>query len=88
MNPLPSPPLTTENSPGHKYNHNTCCRWDEHVCTEQAQIPPSTHTLYAPQVREMFNFAMGKYMDHAYPYDELRPLSCTGKNVFGPKGYR
>jgi len=39
------------------------------------------------EVREMFYDSFDSYMQHAYPYDELRPLTCSRKNVFGPKGY-
>ena len=35
----------------------------------------------------MFQFSFDNYMDKAYPADELKPVSCSGKNVFGPKGY-
>ena len=30
------------------------------------------------EVREMFTYAYDKYMQHAYPAGELRPISCTG----------
>lgn len=26
----------------------------------------------------MFYFAYDSYLDHAFPYDELKPISCTG----------
>ena len=41
------------------------------------------------EVREMFYDSFDSYMQHAYPYDELRPLTCSRKNVFGTgaKGY-
>ena len=31
----------------------------------------------------MFFHGFDKYMAHAYPLDELAPLSCSGKNIFG-----
>ncbi|XP_054567530.1 ER degradation-enhancing alpha-mannosidase-like protein 3 [Eptesicus fuscus] len=31
------------------------------------------------QVLEMFDHAYGNYMDHAYPADELMPLTCRGR---------
>lgn len=31
----------------------------------------------------MFKFAFTGYMDHAYPEDELKPLSCTGTSTWG-----
>ncbi|KAH7573879.1 hypothetical protein JRO89_XS03G0219800 [Xanthoceras sorbifolium] len=34
-------------------------------------------------VREMFYHAFDGYMDHAFPLDELRPLSCGGEDSLG-----
>jgi len=31
------------------------------------------------EAREMFYHSFDKYMEHAYPLDELMPLSCKGK---------
>jgi len=31
------------------------------------------------KAREMFIHAYDNYMQHAYPADELKPLSCTGR---------
>ncbi|GBG76786.1 hypothetical protein CBR_g23002 [Chara braunii] len=35
------------------------------------------------EVREMFYHAYNGYMDHAFPLDELRPLSCKGEDTLG-----
>lgn len=35
------------------------------------------------EVREMFYHAFNGYMDHAFPRDELRPLSCGGEDTLG-----
>ncbi|KAJ4722583.1 alpha-1,2-Mannosidase [Melia azedarach] len=35
------------------------------------------------EVREMFYHAFDGYMDHAFPLDELRPLSCGGEDTLG-----
>ncbi|KAL5702097.1 Alpha-mannosidase I mns4 [Ranunculus cassubicifolius] len=35
------------------------------------------------EVREMFYHAFHGYMDHAFPLDELRPLTCTGEDSLG-----
>lgn len=40
-------------------------------------------TVYRNRVVEMFQHAYDGYMKHAYPYDELRPLSCDGVNTWG-----
>jgi mannosidase alpha-like ER degradation enhancer 2 len=34
-------------------------------------------------VVKMFYHGYNNYMTHAFPQDELKPLSCTGSNVFG-----
>uniref|UniRef100_W5M0X2 alpha-1,2-Mannosidase n=1 Tax=Lepisosteus oculatus TaxID=7918 RepID=W5M0X2_LEPOC len=36
-------------------------------------------SLFREQVVEMFDHAYGSYMKHAYPADELMPLSCRGR---------
>jgi len=33
------------------------------------------------QVKEMYSHAFGSYMKHAFPADELRPLSCDGRRI-------
>ncbi|CAH2092190.1 unnamed protein product [Euphydryas editha] len=35
------------------------------------------------EVREMFQHAYDSYLRYAYPYDELRPLSCDGLDTWG-----
>ncbi|XP_047951788.1 alpha-mannosidase I MNS4 isoform X2 [Salvia hispanica] len=35
------------------------------------------------EVREMFYHAFGGYMKHAFPHDELKPLSCGGEDTLG-----
>ncbi|KAI5645144.1 glycosyl hydrolase family 47 domain-containing protein [Phthorimaea operculella] len=35
------------------------------------------------EVREMFQHAYDSYLRYAYPYDELRPLSCDGVDTWG-----
>jgi hypothetical protein len=35
------------------------------------------------QVKEMFYHAFDNYMRHAFPLDELRPMSCTGEDSLG-----
>lgn len=34
-------------------------------------------------MRDMFYHGYNNYMEHAFPLDELKPLSCTGR---GPEG--
>jgi mannosidase alpha-like ER degradation enhancer 2 len=35
------------------------------------------------EVREMFYHAYDSYLKYAYPYDELRPISCDGIDTYG-----
>ncbi|KAG5886978.1 hypothetical protein JTB14_006620 [Gonioctena quinquepunctata] len=35
------------------------------------------------EVREMFYHAYDSYLKYAYPYDELRPISCDGMDTYG-----
>ncbi|XP_049859521.1 ER degradation-enhancing alpha-mannosidase-like protein 2 isoform X1 [Schistocerca gregaria] len=35
------------------------------------------------EVRQMFQHAYDSYLRYAYPYDELRPLSCDGMDTWG-----
>ncbi|GLH09028.1 Mannosyl-oligosaccharide alpha-1,2-mannosidase IA [Gryllus bimaculatus] len=35
------------------------------------------------EVRQMFQHAYDSYLKYAYPYDELRPLSCDGVDTWG-----
>ena len=35
------------------------------------------------EVSKMFHRAYQGYLDHAYPYDELRPLTCSGMDTWG-----
>ncbi|XP_069684758.1 ER degradation-enhancing alpha-mannosidase-like protein 2 isoform X2 [Periplaneta americana] len=35
------------------------------------------------EVRQMFQHAYNSYLKYAYPYDELRPLSCDGVDTWG-----
>lgn len=38
---------------------------------------------FREEVREMFQHAYDSYLKYAYPYDELRPLSCDGVDTWG-----
>ena len=40
-------------------------------------------SLFRDEVGEMFGHAYEGYLRHAYPYDELRPLSCDGVDTWG-----
>uniref|UniRef100_A0A8C7NPV2 alpha-1,2-Mannosidase n=1 Tax=Oncorhynchus mykiss TaxID=8022 RepID=A0A8C7NPV2_ONCMY len=39
--------------------------------------------LFQLKIKSMFYHAYNSYLDHAYPYDELRPLTCDGQDTWG-----
>ncbi|XP_074108953.1 ER degradation-enhancing alpha-mannosidase-like protein 2 [Cotesia typhae] len=39
--------------------------------------------LLKEEVRSMFDYAYSSYLNYAYPYDELRSLSCDGYDTWG-----
>ena len=39
--------------------------------------------FFRDEVGEMFGHAYDGYLRYAYPYDELRPLSCDGVDTWG-----
>ena len=43
-------------------------------------ITPELVELYKEEVRGMYSHALGSYMDFAFPDDELKPLSCSGRS--------
>ncbi|KAK6015083.1 hypothetical protein OSTOST_19497 [Ostertagia ostertagi] len=38
---------------------------------------------YREKVRAMFYHAYNGYLNHAFPLDELKPISCTGHDTWG-----
>lgn len=38
---------------------------------------------YRERVRSMFYHGYDSYMKYGYPYDELKPLSCSGHDTWG-----
>lgn len=39
--------------------------------------------MYREKVVEMFHHAYDNYLENAFPFDELRPLSCSGVDTWG-----
>ena len=39
--------------------------------------------MHREKVRSMFQHGYDSYMQHAYPRDELCPLSCSGRDTWG-----
>ena len=54
--------------------------WPEHL---RSEVSESAAAAMREEVREMFRFAYRNYMDHAFPRDELSPLSCQGVDTLG-----
>ncbi|WOK99416.1 alpha-mannosidase I MNS4 [Canna indica] len=46
-------------------------------------VTPSEAKELRDEVRKMFYHAFDGYMQHAFPLDELRPLSCQGEDSLG-----
>ncbi|XP_038877093.1 alpha-mannosidase I MNS4 [Benincasa hispida] len=46
-------------------------------------VTPDEAKQLKDEVREMFYHAFNGYMKHAFPLDELRPLSCEGEDSLG-----
>lgn len=38
---------------------------------------------YRERIKSMFYHAYNSYLENAYPYDELRPLTCDGQDTWG-----
>ncbi|XP_048464490.1 ER degradation-enhancing alpha-mannosidase-like protein 2 [Rhincodon typus] len=38
---------------------------------------------YRQRVKDMFYHAYNNYLENAFPYDELRPLTCDGQDTWG-----
>lgn len=49
---------------------------------QQLDFPPSRRELYRQRVLSMFYHAYDSYLEHAYPHDELLPLSCSGRDTW------
>lgn len=57
---------------------------------QQAQQQRSTSLMSTREkaqmkslVTQMFDFGFNSYMEHAFPRDELKPISCSGMNTWG-----
>ena len=52
---------------------------DEHHDFAPASFTKTELEFYRQKVKGFFNFALDKYLERGYPYDEIRPLSCVPK---------
>ena len=48
-------------------------------------VTPSNLWRYREAAREMFYHAFDNYMEHAFPWDELKPLTCEGRRWDQPE---
>uniref|UniRef100_J3L4K3 alpha-1,2-Mannosidase n=1 Tax=Oryza brachyantha TaxID=4533 RepID=J3L4K3_ORYBR len=55
--------------------------WFDWAVTQGTQLVGHSHSL--SYVKDMFYHAFDGYMQHAFPLDELRPLSCQGEDSLG-----
>ncbi|XAR57326.1 hypothetical protein NMG60_11025415 [Bertholletia excelsa] len=54
------------------------------ICKTLADVvTPEEAKQLRDEVREMFYHAFNGYMEHAFPLDELKPLSCGGEDTIG-----
>ncbi|XP_071967964.1 ER degradation-enhancing alpha-mannosidase-like protein 2 [Engystomops pustulosus] len=61
--------LLTVLLPGHNARHSPITQQDM--------------AKYRDRVKSMFYHAYNNYLDNAFPYDELRPLTCDGQDTWG-----
>ena len=53
------------------------------LCTTIVSLSTPERHVAQSLVKEMFNHAFDNYMTHAFPMDELAPLSCNGTDTLG-----
>ena len=49
-------------------------------------MDPATVAQNKAAAKEMFYFAYDNYLQHAFPKDELAPISCTGHDTENCRG--
>ncbi|XP_046546158.1 ER degradation-enhancing alpha-mannosidase-like protein 2 [Haliotis rubra] len=55
-----------------------------HLRADEGKTPRNIDmSKYRERVVQMFQHAYDSYLKYAYPYDELRPLSCDGQDTWG-----
>ncbi|XP_020092701.1 alpha-mannosidase I MNS4 isoform X2 [Ananas comosus] len=54
-----------------------------HGARTEGVVAPSEAKQLRDEVRDMFYHAFDGYMQHAFPLDELRPLTCKGEDTLG-----
>eukprot|EP00117_Sycon_ciliatum_P046564 scpid71005/ scgid1900/ ER degradation-enhancing alpha-mannosidase-like 2 len=55
------------------------------VCASVSGAPMTASEMieYRERARSMFQHAYDSYMEHGFPYDEVKPRSCKGFNTWG-----
>ncbi|KAM8947822.1 ER degradation-enhancing alpha-mannosidase-like protein 2 [Pelodytes ibericus] len=49
----------------------------------ESQFSEQDMARYRDRVKSMFYHAYNNYLDNAFPFDELRPLTCDGQDTWG-----
>lgn len=55
------------------------------ICATPSNCEITTDDLknYRDEIVSMFYHGYNNYLEHAFPYDELRPLTCDGFDTWG-----
>ncbi|MEE6511785.1 hypothetical protein FKM82_018553 [Ascaphus truei] len=54
-----------------------------HNARGREEVTEQDMAHYRERVKNMFYHAYNNYLDNAFPYDELRPLTCDGQDTWG-----
>ncbi|EYC28991.1 hypothetical protein Y032_0007g3534 [Ancylostoma ceylanicum] len=52
-------------------------------CCSSVEFSDELMAKYREKVREMFYHAYNGYLNHAFPLDELKPITCKGQDTWG-----
>lgn len=52
-------------------------------CYSYPWMTKAEQKMYREKARKMFYHGYDSYLKYAYPYDELKPLTCTGQDTWG-----
>lgn len=58
-----------------------CAACTSPIVSNDLNVQEMSH--YRDRIKSMFYHAYNNYLENAYPYDELQPLTCTGQDTWG-----
>lgn len=61
----------------------TACSEDIRNDEPNTKFTPKVISQYREKVRRMFYHAYDGYLNHAFPLDELKPITCVGQDTWG-----